>query len=192
MRRYRLRMRTRLLPRRITLAALVAVSAIGGARADDADPPAAVAGPGDAEGSVAAQPAAAQPPLAMTPNTRNATPARGGPASRTQPTSLQWRARKAMPSSAHHRLTPAPQHVGAPAAAAGNQVRSASAPVNRPRPATAPSQATRQATSPAPYAAPPPVAHEAEPVVTQTQANDPDPRDAGPHADRTSRDRAER
>jgi hypothetical protein len=183
MRRYRVRMRTRLLPRRITLAALMAVSAIGGARAGDADPPAGVAGRGDADRSVAAQPAAAQPPLAMPPNTKNATRARSDPASRT---------RKTKPSSAHHRLTPAPQDAGAPGAAAGNQPRSPSAPVNRPRPATAPPQATRQATSPVPSAAPPPVAHGAESIVTQTQANDPDPRDAGPHADRTSRDRAER
>ena len=158
-------MRIRLsVPRGFALAALMATSALGGARAADADPPAGSAGRGDADGSVAAEPAAALRPLATPPNTKIGTRAHNDPASRTQSTTLRRRTHKAKPSSADHHLPPTPHHVGAPEAAA----------------------------RPTPSAAPPPVAHGAEPVMTQTQAKDPDPRDAAPHADRTSRDRAER
>jgi len=158
-------MRTRLsVPRGFALAALMAASALGGARADDADPPAGVAGRGDADGSVAAQPAAALRPLATPPNAKIGTRARSDPASRTQSPTLRRRSHKPKLSSADHHLPPNPHHVGAPEAAA----------------------------RPAPSAAPAPVAHGAEPVVTSTQAKDPDPRDAAAHADRTSRDRAER
>jgi|HubBroStandDraft_1064217.scaffolds.fasta_scaffold14854_2 hypothetical protein len=160
-------MRTRLLsvPRRLALAALMAVSALAGARANDANPPAGVAGQGDADGAAAAQPAAALAPLATPPNTNNATRARSDPASRKQATSSRRRTHDTKPSSAL---------------------------VNRSRPTAALPQSARQATSPAPSAPPPPVARGAVPVVTQTQAKDPDPRDTGPHADRASRDRAER
>jgi hypothetical protein len=175
-------MRARLLsvPCRFAFAALMAVSALGVVRAD---PPAAAAGRGDAKESVALQPAAAQPPLATPSNKENATQARSDPASRT---------RKTKPLSAHHQLPPRTRHLSASDAAGVKQLRDPSAPVNGPRPATAPPQAALQAKDPTPSAAPPPAAHGAEPVVTQTPTSDPDPRDAGPHADRTSRDRAER
>ena len=180
-------------PRRFALAALMAVSAVGGVRADEADPPAAVAGRDDAKGVVAVQPAAAQALLATPPNTKNATtPARSEPASHTQSASPGRRARKTKPSSGHHQVPSTTRHVSAPDAAARNQLPGRSAPVNRPRPATAPPQAARQAKNPAPSAASPPAAHGAEPVVIQTQTSDPDPRDAAAHADRTSRDRAQR
>lgn len=151
-------------PRGFAFAALMAVSALGGARADDADPPADIAGRSHADGSVAAQPAAAQAPRATLANSKSATRARGDPASRSQSTSRPRRTYKAKPSSAHRQLSPIPHRVGAPQTAA----------------------------RPAPSAALSPVAHAAEPVVIQTPAKDPDPRDAASHADRTSRDRAER
>jgi hypothetical protein len=159
-------MRTRLfsVPRRFALAALMVVSALGGARADDADPPAGVAGRGNADGSVAVQPAAALRPIATPPKTNNGSRARSDPAPRTQSTNLRRRTHKAKPSPADRHLPPTPRRVAEPGPAA----RSESS------------------------AALPPVAHGTEPVVTQTQAKDPDPRDAAAHADRTSRDRAER
>lgn len=152
------------MPRGIALAALMVASAFGGVRADDSDPPTGAVGRDNAHGSVAAQPAPVLGRLATPPGTKNGTRAPSDAASRAQSTTQRRQTHKAKPASAHHPPQRIPHRVGTPEGAARSTLS----------------------------AAPSPVAHKAEPVATQAQAKDPDPRDAASHADRTSRDRAER
>jgi hypothetical protein len=178
-------MRTRLLPRRIALAALMTGSTLAGAHAAAADPSESVAPP----------PAGVRAPPATRPNSpttagathTNSSDARSGsPENRTRATSAQH---TDQPVLATHQPTSTRPQAGAHDAPTRSQ--SSASPVNRKPPALLPSQAARQAPTQAPPAARPADSQPPEPVAPP-QVKDPDTRDAGPHADRTSRDRAER
>ena len=182
MRRNRVRVRTCRLNvlRGLTLATLMTLSARPETRAGAADPSADTVPKSAAQGSVSTQPAGARkPPQAAS-----------QPASRTQATQPLAR-RKDGPAPAAHDPPPVGQHVEARDAPTRSQSSSSSAPARGPPSATAPPQPARQAPGPTPPAARPPDAHPPE-HGPQPQTKDPDVRDSGPHADRTSRDRAER
>ena len=161
-------------PRRLALATLMTGSVFMGARAAAADPTGNVV----PQGSLAAQPAGAPSAPSARPNTVN------------PPAKSDLRRGTDQPASAVHRPAPGGQDATAPDASKRNQPSSGSVPVHRTHPTTVPAQPSRQV--PTPTATPSADAHPSEHVVPQPQAKDPDPRDSGPHADRTSRDRAER
>jgi hypothetical protein len=159
----------------LTLATLMTLSALAETRAGAADPSADAVAKSDAQGTVSAR----KPPQAPS-----------QPASRTQATQPLAR-RKDGPAPAAHDPPPVGQRVDARDTPTRSQSSSSSVPVNGPHSATAPPQPARQAPAQTPPAARPPDAHPPEPGP-QPQTKDPDVRDSGPHADRTSRDRAER
>jgi hypothetical protein len=166
-------------PRRLALATLMAGSVFVGARAGAADPTGNVVPQSDPQGSISAQAAGAPSKPSARPNTVN------------PPPKSELRLRTDQPASAVHHPTPNGQGATAPDASKRNQPSAPSVPVRRTHPTVVPAQPARQV--PTPTATPPsPDAHPPERVSTQPQAKDPDPRDSGPHADRTSRDRAER
>jgi hypothetical protein len=177
---YRVPARTRLMsePRRLALATLMAGSVFVGARAAAADPTGNVVPQSDPQGSISAQPAGAPSAPWGRPNTVS------------PPPKSDLRRGTDQPASAVHRPTPNGQGATAPDASKRNQPSAAPVPVHRTQPTVVPAQPVRQV--PTPTATPPPDAHPPERVPTQPQTKASDPRDSGPHADRTSRDRAER
>jgi hypothetical protein len=165
-------------PRRLALVTLMAGSVFVGARAGAADPSGNVVPQSGPQGSISAQPAAAPSAPSARPNTVN------------PPPKSELRLRTDQPASAVLHPTPNGQGATAPDASKRNQPSAASVPVHRAHPTVVPAQPARQV--PTPTATPPSDAHPPERVLPQPQAKDPDPRDTAPHADRTSRDRAER
>jgi hypothetical protein len=176
----------------LTLATLMTLSALAETRAGAADPSADAVPKSDAQGSVSAQGAGAPSAPSMHPTARKLPQVPDQPASRTQAT-RPLVSGKDVPAPAAHDPPPVGQHVEAHDAPTHSQSSSSSVPVKGPHPATAPPQPARQAPAQPPPAARPPDAHPPERgPQPQPQTKDPDVRDAGPHADRTSRDRAER
>jgi len=168
---------------RLALAVLVTAAALAGPRAV-ADPARGAAPPGNAEKPTPGQPAGESSALTIHPI---ATP----PASRTQAKSPLLRHGHRPPSSAH-RPPPARQHVSAADPQKPRISHPPSAPVHGTHREVVPPQPAQKAPSPQPPTAHPSDDHAPERIPPQPQAIDPDARDAGPHADRTSRDRAER
>jgi hypothetical protein len=178
--RYRVPTRTRMMsePRRLALVTLLTGSVIVGARAGAADPTGGVVPQNDVIAPTSAQPVGAPSAPSARPNTVS------------PPPKSELRRGTDQPASAVHRPTPNGQGATASDASKPNHPSAASAPVHRAHPTVVPAQPARQV--PTSTATPAPDAHPPERVPTQPQAKDPDPRDSGPHADRTSRDRAER
>jgi hypothetical protein len=171
------RIRTRLLPRQIALAALVAGSALVGVHASVADPPE----------SVLPQPAGAPAAPATRPNAPTAPRA-------TQANSTHAKSAHSsdQPVSAVHQSISTRPRAGVHDAAKHSEPSAHSTAVHRVDPAPLPPRAARQAPASALPATRPPETLPPQRVVPPPQVKDPDARDSGPHADRTSRDRAER
>jgi hypothetical protein len=163
------------------------LSALAKTHAGAADPSADAVPKSDAQGSVSAQPAGAPSAPSMHPTERKPPQASDQPASRSQVTHPAPRRKDEPAPAAHDAPPPVGQHVDAHDVPPRSQSSSSSTPHS----AAAPPQPARQAPGPTPPAARPPDAHPPE-HEPQPQTKDPDVRDAGPHADRTSRDRAER
>jgi hypothetical protein len=165
-------------PRRLALVTLLTGSVIAGLRAGAADPTGGVVPQNDVIAPTSAQPIGAPPAPSARANTVS------------PPPKSELRRGTDQPASAVHSPTPNGQGATAPDSSKRNQPSAASVTVHPTHPTVVPAQPARQVPPPTPT--PPPDIHPPERVPTQPQAKDPDPRDSGPHADRTSRDRAER